>query len=95
MSTLQYLIIIEPTKTGYSAYSPDLPGCITVGKTAEQTRVHMQEDIELYKAELVEMGENIPKPGKLKEQIYNIDPLQNETFIAFVPYHFETHAKSA
>ncbi len=95
MNTQQYLIIIEPTKIGYSAYSPDLSGCITVGKTVEQTRGHMQEAIELYIEELVEMGENIPQPGKLKEQINNIDPLQNGTFIAFVPYHLEHHAKSA
>lgn len=46
-----HLIIIEPTQTGFSAYSPDFPGCITVGETVEQTRKHMQEAIELYKEE--------------------------------------------
>jgi predicted RNase H-like HicB family nuclease len=48
----KYLIIIEPTQTGFSAYSPDLPGCITVGDTVEQTREHMQEAIDLYMEEL-------------------------------------------
>ena len=52
MSSCNYLIIIEPTKTGFSAYSPDLPGCITVGDTVEQTREHMREAIELYMEEL-------------------------------------------
>jgi predicted RNase H-like HicB family nuclease len=47
MNTRDYLIIIEPTKTGFSAYSPDLDGCITVGDTVEETRKNMAEAIEL------------------------------------------------
>lgn len=31
---MNYLIIIEPTKSGFSAYAPDLPGCIATGPTA-------------------------------------------------------------
>ncbi len=58
MTTQEYLIIIEPTKTGYSAYYPDLPGCVTVGDTVEQTREHMKEAIELYIEELMENNAN-------------------------------------
>ncbi len=52
MNAQDYLTIIEPTQTGFSAYSPDLPGCITVGYTIEETRKNMQEAIELYIEEL-------------------------------------------
>jgi len=54
MNTQDYLIIIEPTQTGFSAYSPDLMGCIRVGETVEDTRKHMQEAIELYLEELLD-----------------------------------------
>ena len=91
MNALQFLIVIEPTQTGYSAYSPDLPGCITVGDTVEQTREHMQEAIELY----IEEFENMPYPRNLKDQVNTIGDLQTGTFIAFIPNQIEFHAKSA
>ncbi|MEM6844091.1 MAG: type II toxin-antitoxin system HicB family antitoxin [Bacteroidota bacterium] len=37
---MDYLVIIEKTDTGYSAYVPDLPGCITVGDTKEEVQAH-------------------------------------------------------
>ncbi len=95
MNTQEYLIVIEPTQTGFSAYSPDLPGCITVGETVEQTRTNMEEAIELYLEEMTETGEDIPTPRKLKDQINNIGDLQSGTFIAFIPNHVDLHAKSA
>jgi predicted RNase H-like HicB family nuclease len=95
MNIQEYIIIIEPTKTGFSAYSPDLQGCITVGETVEQTRENMEEAIELYLEELVESGENIPAPSKLKDQINTLEGLQSGTFIAFIPNHIGVHIKSA
>ncbi len=41
-------ITIEKTKTGYSAYSPDLPGCIATGGTAEETIKNMNDAIILH-----------------------------------------------
>lgn len=90
----EYLIVIEPMGTGFSAYSPDLPGCITVGETVELTREHMREAIELYLEELTEGGESIPQPRKLNEQINTIGDLRIGTFIAFIPNR-GFHAKSA
>ena len=95
MNTQEYLIVIEPTQTGFSAYGPDLPGCITVGETVEQTRANMEEAIELYLEELTDAGEDIPTPRKLKDQINTIGDLQSGTFIAFIPNHVDFHAKSA
>ena len=55
----EYLIIIEPTNTGYSAYAPDLPGCITV----EETRTFMKEAISLYIDTLKDKGMSVPPPA--------------------------------
>lgn len=94
MNSEEYLIVIEPTETGFSSYSPDLPGCITVGMTVEQTRENMREAIELYLEELLEAGEEIPSPRKIGDQVITISAMHSGTYIAFVP--FETvHARSA
>lgn len=45
---MDYLIIIEKTDTGYSAYAPDLPGCIATGKTPDALRKRMKEAVEFH-----------------------------------------------
>ena len=57
---MRYLVVIEKTKTGYSAYVPDLPGCITVGETREETENNIQEAILLHIEGMKEDGEPIP-----------------------------------
>jgi predicted RNase H-like HicB family nuclease len=42
---MKYLIVIEGTGTGFSAYSPDLPGCIATGVTREEVEREMREAI--------------------------------------------------
>lgn len=44
----RFLVIIEPTDTGYSAYSPDLPGCVATGSTREETEKNMHEAIQFH-----------------------------------------------
>jgi len=44
----KYLIIIEKTATGYSAYSPDVEGCIATGNTPTETRQNMQEALQFH-----------------------------------------------
>lgn len=56
------LIIIERTETGYSRYSPDLPGCVSTGKTREETERNMREAIEFHLDGLREEGYPIPEP---------------------------------
>lgn len=45
---MKYLIILEKTSTGYSAYSPEVPGCIATGETREETKANMAEAIEFH-----------------------------------------------
>lgn len=60
---MDYLVIIEKTKDGYSAYVPDLPGCITVGGTREETKQHMAEAIQFHLEGMREDGLEIPSPS--------------------------------
>lgn len=60
---MKYLIVIEPTGTGFSAYSPDLPGCASTGATREECEANMREAIEFHLDGLREEGEPIPPPG--------------------------------
>ena len=57
---MRYLIIIESTDTGFSAYVPDLPGCITVGDTRDETEKSIQEAILFHLEGLKEDGLDIP-----------------------------------
>ena len=45
---MRYAIVIERGPTSYGAYVPDLPGCITTGKTIEETLANIREAIELF-----------------------------------------------
>ncbi len=60
---MKYLVIIEPTSTGYSAYSPDLPGCVTTGPTLDEVKQNMHEAIQFHLDGLREDGFEIPKPS--------------------------------
>lgn len=59
---MTFLIVIEPTSTGFSAYSPDLPGCVSTGRTREEVEANMREAIELHIEGLREDGYEIPQP---------------------------------
>lgn len=56
-----YLIVIEKAKNNYSAYAPDVPGCISTGKTVEETLKNMNEALEFHIQGLKEDGLPIPK----------------------------------
>jgi len=58
----KYLIIIERTDTGYSSYSPDLPGCVSTGKTREDAEKNMREAIEFHVDGLRRDGYPVPEP---------------------------------
>jgi predicted RNase H-like HicB family nuclease len=58
----EYVAIFEWAGSNYSAYIPDLPGCISTGKTLEETENNIKEAIELYIDTLREDGQPIPEP---------------------------------
>ena len=56
----KYLIIIEKTETGFSAYVPDLPGCIATGKTKSSVENNLYEAIQFHLEGLKELNLEIP-----------------------------------
>jgi predicted RNase H-like HicB family nuclease len=58
----KYLIVIEQAASGFSAYSPDLPGCVSTGRTRDEVEAAMREAIAFHLDGLREDGVPIPKP---------------------------------
>jgi predicted RNase H-like HicB family nuclease len=58
----KYLIIIEETATGFSAYSPDLQGCVSTGQTRKEVEENMREAIAFNLEGLREEGQAVPEP---------------------------------
>lgn len=62
MSVRRYPLVIERTSTGYSAFSPDVPGCAAVGDTEEETRRNFENALATHFEAMREAGEDIPEP---------------------------------
>lgn len=62
MKTMNYAVVIEKAGTGYSAYVPDLPGCISVGDTLKEIQDSIREAIAGHVEEMRRNGEAIPMP---------------------------------
>ncbi len=59
----RYLIIVEKTPSGYSAYSPDVPGCVAAGRTRSEVEREMGEAIAFHIEGLRAAGEEVPTPS--------------------------------
>jgi predicted RNase H-like HicB family nuclease len=59
---VKLLIVIEKTKTGFSAYSPDLPGCVATGRTHKTVERAMQKAIAFHLAGMRAEGLKVPTP---------------------------------
>ena len=62
MNARRYPVIIEQTATGYSAYSPDVLGCVAVGDSENETRFAFQDALLQHFEAMREVGEPIPVP---------------------------------
>ena len=58
-----YLVIYERTGNGWSAYSPDVLGCVAAATTRDETETLMREALQSHVQVLKEIGEAVPKPG--------------------------------
>ena len=66
---MMYVIVYEETPTGWSAYVPDLPGCVAAGGTRRETEDLIRGAIDLHLEALREDGEPIPTPGTWTETL--------------------------
>jgi predicted RNase H-like HicB family nuclease len=57
----RYLVVVERTGTGFSAYSPDIPGCISTGHTREEVQENIREAIEFHIEGLRLEGHPVPE----------------------------------
>jgi len=72
--TREYLVVYEKGATNWSAFSPDVPGCGSMGDDLEDTRANMREALELYLKESVKAGEPIPEPVAKSVDFEEFDP---------------------
>jgi len=65
----RFLIVIEKANHNYSAYSPDLPGCVATGATREEVKQNMYEAIELHIHGMLEDNLPVPESNSFVEYI--------------------------
>jgi predicted RNase H-like HicB family nuclease len=66
---MRYAMIIETGEANYSAYLPDLPGCVATGKTLDEVRQRIRKAIELHLAGMREDGLPVPQPTTLADYV--------------------------
>ena len=66
---MRYAIVIEDAGANYSAYVPDLPGCIATGPTVQEVEQNIREAIEMHLAGMREDGDPIPLPSSQVEYV--------------------------
>ena len=59
---MKVLIVVEQTPTGYSAYSPDIEGCVATGTTQDEVERTMREALEFHLDALRAEGRSVPAP---------------------------------
>jgi predicted RNase H-like HicB family nuclease len=67
--SLRYAVIFEQAESNWAAYVPDLPGCITTGKTLPETETNIREAIEGHLKTLREFGEPVPRPTSVANDV--------------------------
>ena len=70
----RFLVVIEKANNNYSAYSPDLDGCVATGATREEAEQNMHEAIELHVQGLVEDNLSIPESKSFAEYVAITSP---------------------
>jgi predicted RNase H-like HicB family nuclease len=69
MSVHRFLVVVEDAGRNFSAYSPDLPGCVATGATQDEAEENMYEAIQLHIEGLREDGLPIPSSSSIAEYV--------------------------
>ena len=92
----KYLVVIEKAKNNYSAFSPDVWGCVATGKTVEETLSQFKEVLQIHLESIVKDGEDIPKAKGISQHIsdgiFNAGAIADEYFITEVEIAIPQHA---
>ncbi len=76
--TNEYLVVYEKGQSNWSAFSPDILGCGSMGSDLEEVRMQMHEAMNTYLADLAEAGEAIPAPAAKSVNFEEFDPAHTE-----------------
>ena len=66
---MKYAVVIEKARSNFSAYVPDLPGCVATGNTIEEVEKEIREAIEFHIEGMRQDGEVVPQPSSSVEYI--------------------------
>ena len=66
---MRYAVVIEQAESNYSAYVPDLPGCVAAGATIQETEIGIRQAIEFHIQGMKEDGLPVPSPSSSVEYI--------------------------
>ncbi len=59
---MQNLVVVEKADTNYSAYAPNVPGCVATGDTIEETIEHMRKALQMHLEAIIRDPESLPHP---------------------------------
>jgi predicted RNase H-like HicB family nuclease len=65
----KYAVVFEQAENNWAAYVPDLPGCMSTGKTLDETEINVREAIEGHLRTLREFGEPVPSPSTVAREV--------------------------
>jgi len=92
----KYLVVIEKAKDNYSAFSPDVWGCIATGKTVEETVSEIKEALQLHLETMINDGDGVPQPKGISQHIadgvFQEGEIADEYFITEVEIAVPQHA---
>jgi len=66
---VKYAVVFEKAANNWAAYVPDLPGCITTGKTLEETRTNIAEAVRGHLDVMRGRGEQVPEPTTVADTV--------------------------
>lgn len=66
---LKYAVLFEKAENNWAAYVPDLPGCMTTGRTLEETELNIREAIEGHLKTLRDFGDPVPAPTSVAKEV--------------------------
>lgn len=92
----KYLVVIEKSEANYSAFSPDMWGCVATGNTVEQALSQMKEALQMHLESIIADGEDVPKAKGISQHIcdgvFKEGEIAEEYFITEVEIAIPQHA---
>ncbi len=81
---MKYLVVIEKGVRNYSAYSPDILGCVATGKTVEETLKNIQDALQFHLEGMLENSETVPTPKGLSYYLSQTDEISGDEILVHI-----------